>query len=115
MKEIYFEICAIPLFIMILIVCCSRKMTKGKANRLFLAMTVLSLISAVADLIMVILSYQLPLTDAERLLDEVLGYVYLSLHNLTNVVILLFLLSLTRMTSLIQKNGSGSSSVCRMF
>ena len=26
---------------------------------------------------MVILSYQLPLTDAERLLDEVLGYVYL--------------------------------------
>ena len=37
MKEIYFEVCAIPLFIMILIVCCSRKMTKGKANRLFLA------------------------------------------------------------------------------
>lgn len=66
-------------------------------------MTVLSLISAVADLIMVILSYQLPLTDAEHLLDEVLGYVYLSLHNLTNVIILLFLLSLTRMTSLIQK------------
>lgn len=103
MKEIYFEICAIPLFIMILIVCYSRKMTKGNANRLFLAMTVLSLISAVADLIMVILSYQLPLTDAERLLDEVMGYVYLSLHNLTNVIILLFLLSLTRMTSLIQK------------
>ena len=103
MKAMYFDICAIPLFLMILIVCYSRKMTKGNANRLFLAATFFSLISAVADLIMVVLSYRLPLTDAECVLDALLGYVYLSVHNLTNVVILLFLLSLTRMSSLIGK------------
>lgn len=103
MKVIYFDICAIPLFLMILIVCLSRKMTKGNANRLFLVMTFLSLVSAVADLTMAILSYWLPFSGVKYGLEKVLGYVYLFAHNLTNVVILLFLLSLTRLTSLFQK------------
>lgn len=88
---------------MILIVYLSRKMTKGNANRLFLVMTFLSLVSAAADLTMAILSYWLLFSGVEYGLEKVLGYVYLFAHNLTNVVILLFLLSLTRLTSLFQK------------
>ena len=37
MKIIYFDICAIPLFLIILFICYSRKMTRGNANRLFIA------------------------------------------------------------------------------
>ena len=36
MKIVYFDMCAIPLFLMILLVCHSRKMTRGNANRLFI-------------------------------------------------------------------------------
>ncbi|MBO4418664.1 MAG: EAL domain-containing protein [Oscillospiraceae bacterium] len=89
---------------MILIVCYSRKMTKGNANRLFLLMTFLSLISALADLGMVIVARQLPLTETECVLEAAFAYAYLLFHNITNAVLLLFLLSLTRMTSLFRKS-----------
>jgi hypothetical protein len=101
MKVIYFDICSIPLFLLMLIVCHTRKMTKGNANQLFLSMIWLTLASAVADLCMVILSMRLPLSGAGRVLETVLAYLYLVTHNIANAVLLLFLLSLTRMTSLI--------------
>lgn len=39
MKIIYFDICAIPFFLLILWTCYTRKMTKGHANSVFLIMT----------------------------------------------------------------------------
>ena len=103
MKVIYFDLCAIPLYLMILIVCYSRRMTKGNANRLFLTINYLSLVSAVADLGMVILSRHLPFSESEIILETALANIYLAAHNVTNAVLMLFLLSLTRMTSLIAK------------
>lgn len=38
MRIIYFDLCAIPLFLMILLICHARKMTKGTANRLFICL-----------------------------------------------------------------------------
>ena len=103
MGIIYFDICSIPLFLMILFICRSRKMTKGVANSLFIVMVLLSLFSSVADLGMEIADYMLPLSDTGRLMCSLSTYVYLILRNATNVVLLLFLLALTRTTFLISR------------
>jgi hypothetical protein len=64
MNIIYFDICAIPLFLMILFICYSRRMTKGSANLLFISVVLLSLFSTAADLGMEIADYLVPLSGA---------------------------------------------------
>ncbi len=103
MRIIYFDICAIPLFLMILAICFSRKMTKGNANRLFIGLVFLSLFSAMADLGMEIPDNLAPLSEGGRILCSVSTYAYLFLRNSNNAVLLLFLLSLTRTAFLIRK------------
>lgn len=98
MKIIYFDICAIPLFLMILFVCHSRRMIRGNANQLFITLVLLSLFSALADLGMEIADNAAPLSEAGRLGCGVCTYVYLILRNATNAVLLLFLLELTKTT-----------------
>ena len=103
MRIIYFDICALPLFLMILFICFSRKMTKGNANRLFIIVVLLSLFSTAADLGMEIANNMAPLSRSGRFVCSLSTYVYLILRNANNAVLLLFLLSLTRTTSLIRK------------
>ena len=102
MKIIYFDICAIPLFLMILFVCHSRRMIRGNANQLFLTLVLLSLFSALADLGMEIADNAAPLSETGRLACGVCTYVYLILRNATNAVLLLFLLELTKTTFLLK-------------
>lgn len=103
MGIIYFDICSIPLFLMILFICYSRKMTRGAANQLYIVVVLLSLFSAVTDLCMEIANNHAPLSQAGRVLCSVSTYIYLTLRNATNVVLLLFLLALTRTTFLLRK------------
>ncbi|MBO4277991.1 MAG: hypothetical protein J5925_06305, partial [Clostridia bacterium] len=103
MSIIYFDICSIPLFLMILFVCYTRKMTKGSANKLFILMVFLSLFSAMADLGMEIANNSVPLSEAGVILCNVSSYIYLVLRNSTNAALLLFLLALTRTTFLLRK------------
>ena len=92
MKIIYFDICSIPLFLILLFICYSRKMTRGNVNRLFITLLVISLISAFADLGMEIADNAVPLSEAGRTACEISTYIYLVLRNATNLVLLLFLL-----------------------
>ena len=103
MGIIYFDICAIPLFLMILFVCYSRKMTNGNANHLFIAVVLLSLVSTIADLGMEIADNMVPLSGAGYMICTVSAYLYLALRNATNAVLLLFLLYLTQTSFLIRK------------
>ena len=103
MKNIFFDICSIPLFLMIIWICISRKMTKGNVNRLFLAMTVVSLLCAAADLSIEFLVTPLPLSQGKVLAATLLSYFYLVLRNSTIAVLFLFMLSLTHTTELIAK------------
>ena len=103
MKVIYFDICALPLFLMILLICFTRKMTKGKANQLFILVVTVSLLSAVADLGMEIADNMVPLSRTGYIICTVSTYLYLALRNANNVILLMFLLSLTRTTSLMRK------------
>ncbi len=103
MRILYFDLCAIPLFLMILIICYARRMTRGNANRLFLAMVFLSLFSAVADLGMEYADNHVPLSQTGYFLCGLFTYVYLILRNATNAILLLFVLALTRTTTVIRK------------
>ena len=98
MKIIYFDICAIPLFLIILFICYSRRMTKGSVNLLFISVVLLSLCSAAADLGMEIADNLVPLSGAGYLLCTVSSYAYLVVRNATNAVLLLFLLEITETT-----------------
>ncbi len=103
MSIVYFDICSIPLFLMILFVCFSRKMTKGSANQLFVLAVLLSLFSAIADLGMEITSNMAPMSESARLICNISTYAYLAIRNANNAVLLLFLLALTRTTFLLRK------------
>ena len=103
MKVIYFDICAIPLFLMILIICHTRRMTKGKANQMFVLVVTVSLISAIADLGMEIPNSMLPMSGTGYFICTLSTYLYLAVRNGNNAILLLFLLMLTRTTSLIRK------------
>lgn len=103
MGIIYFDICSIPLFLMILFICYSRRMTKGNANNLFISLVFISLFSAVADLGIEFIGNMTPLSDLSFIVCEISTYVYLVLRNMTNVVLLLFLLTLTKTTSIFKQ------------
>ncbi len=103
MKVICFDICSIPLFLMILIICHTRRMTKGKANQMFVLVVTVSLISAIADLGMEIPNSMLPMSGTGYFICTLSTYLYLAVRNGNNAILLLFLLMLTRTTSLIRK------------
>jgi EAL domain-containing protein (putative c-di-GMP-specific phosphodiesterase class I) len=78
-------------------------MTKGSANQLFILTVLLSLFSAVADLGMEITSNMAPMPESVRMICSISTYAYLTIRNANNVVLLLFLLALTRTTFLLRK------------
>lgn len=88
--------CSIPVFLLILFSCFSRKMTKGHVNRVFLLLNFISLICAVTDLSAEWLAASSPLSPAALALTHVLYYIYLLLRNSSLVVYLIFLFTVTR-------------------
>ena len=103
MGIIYFDICAIPLFAIILFVCFHRKMVKGNANRLFLLVVLISFFCTLADLGMEVTDNAAPLTPAGVVLCNASTYIYFILRNANMPILLLYLLALTRTTFLIRK------------
>lgn len=103
MGIIYFDICSIPLFLIILFVCFHRKMVKGNANRLFIVVVLVSFFCTIADLGMEITDNAIPLSPGEMILCNVSTYVYFILRNANMPILLLYLLALTRTTFLMRK------------
>ena len=102
MSIVYFDICSIPLFLIILLVCFTRKMIKGLANQLFITLVILSLVSAITDLGMEICNNNAPLSQVGIVICTISTYLYMIFRNSTNVVLLLFLLVLTRTNFLLK-------------
>lgn len=103
MGIIYFDICAIPLFLIILLVCFHRRMFKGSANRLFLWVVFISFFCTLADLGMEVTDNAVPLSPAGEIICNVSTYLYFFLRNINMPILLLYLLSLTRTTFLMRK------------
>ena len=58
---LYFDICALPIFFIILITVVIRRMTQGITNRLFILLLILSTITTVSDLAMELICRNLPI------------------------------------------------------
>lgn len=93
---IHFDICSIPIFLIILITVFVRKMTHGIANRLFIALIIVSMVSAVSDLLNVIICSEYPLSDADVFFGNVVNYLYFISRNATIVIYFFFIYAITR-------------------
>ena len=102
MKIIYFDICAIPFFILILWTCYTRKMTRGNANRVFLIMAWTSLICTVADVIMVFVVTPVPLSRTAVILGMFLSFIYKFVRNADMAIYLIYIICVTRTTYLLR-------------
>ena len=96
MRVIAFDLCALPLFAIILLTTYIRKTTKGLSNQLFLLLAWISLAATGADLATELICDQPPLTDLQIRLGTLLNYLYFVLRDGTIVVYLFFLFAITR-------------------
>lgn len=96
MKNIFFDICSIPIFLLILFNCVSRKMTKGHVNRVFMMLNISSLICAVTDLLSEFMSAAASLSTVAVIAARLLLYIYLVFRNGSLIVYLVFLFVVTR-------------------
>ena len=96
MKLIYFDICSIPIFLLIIYACLVRRMTTSWAERLFLTVNVLSLICAALDIWMEFVVNPVPITEQAAALGMWISFTYKLLHNLSFVFYLLFVFVITR-------------------
>lgn len=106
MKNIFFDICAIPFYLLTLWTCHVRGLTKGRTNRLFILMACMSLISTVADLWMQFVVSPVPLSQGQVILGTALSFTYKLLRNSSLVVYFIYIFSVTRTEYRINTLGS---------
>ncbi len=96
MKIVYFDICSIPIFVLIISTCVARRMTKSRAEKLLIMVSALSLACAVLDVWMEFVVNPTPLTENEVLLGTIISTSYKFLHNATLLFYLIFIMVITR-------------------
>lgn len=96
MKLVYFDICSIPLFVLIIGICFARRMTMSRAERLFMLVNFLSLICAVLDILMEFVVNPVPISAQAVAAGTAISFTYKLLHNATLVLYLLFIFYITR-------------------
>ena len=96
MKIIYFDICSIALFVLIIFACIARNMTKSRGEKLFLLVCGLSLVCAILDVWMEFVVNPIPLSESEVVLGTMISFTYKLLHNATLPFYLIFIFLITR-------------------
>ena len=92
---LYFDICALPIFLIIIVTVFVRRMTKGVANRLFIALIGFSALSALSDVIMEYCLIELPATGARLVFANIFAYLYFLSRNSTIAVYFFFVFAIT--------------------
>lgn len=105
MKLIYFDICSIPVFLLIIHTCYARRMTTTKAEKLFLLVNWLSLVCAVLDILMEFVVNPVPITDGGVIMGMAISFAFKLLHNLTLVFYFLFVFVITRTYHLLRRTA----------
>lgn len=95
-KELYLDITAIPIYLIIWYTTLYRKMTRGRSNALFLWLTIAGFLTVVSDLAAGLCIYSLPLSDARLRFIKIMDYLYFVTRNGTNAVYVFFVISVTR-------------------
>lgn len=96
MRNYLFDLCSIPIYILILWTCYARKITKDHASRVFITMSAVSLICAVLDVAMEFVVNPVPISQTAVFFGNLISYLYLLFRNATLVLYLLFVFAVTR-------------------
>ena len=91
-----FNICALPIFLIIIFTTFVRKTTKGITNKLYLSVILISFATLLVDFVADGYGPFLPLSDKQILVVSIANYVYFILRNIVALFYLIFLLSYTR-------------------
>ncbi|MBQ3841946.1 MAG: EAL domain-containing protein [Ruminiclostridium sp.] len=92
---LYFDVCSVPIFMIILVAVFARRMTKGLSNRLYITLLVLSVLSALSDIIVESVTSSLPVSDAGVVVSLIAGYVYFIARNASIVTYFFFVFAIT--------------------
>lgn len=92
---LYFDICSVPIFLIILISVYARRMTKGMSNRLFITLLILSVLSALSDIVVEAASCSLPLSEPLLVMSNICAYIYFISRSTSIVVYFFFVFSIT--------------------
>lgn len=96
MKNFYFDICAIPLFLLIIYTYYRRGLEHYREYRMFFIATVVSLACALLDIAMEFVVNPTPLAPGAVVLGSAISFSYKLLRNSCLVVYLLFVISYTK-------------------
>jgi len=96
MRNYLFDLCSIPIYILILWTCYVHKISKDHASRVFITMNAVSLLCAVLDAAMEFVVNPVPISDAAVFWGSLTNYLYLFFRNATLVLYLLFVFAITR-------------------
>lgn len=105
-KTLYFDVCAVILLIILLYSIFSRKITHSRTNRYFIVLLIVILLSAIFDIWSEAYGTWVPATSAVSPLRLFLFYGYFLTHNLSALLYVLYLISLTDTWHIIAKKLS---------
>ncbi len=96
MKNFYFDLCAIPIYLLILHTYFTRKMTKFRSFKMYFMMGVLSLLCAILDILMEFVVNPLPLSRSEVILGTLISFSYKLFRNAGLAIYLVFIFAITK-------------------
>ncbi len=96
MRNYLFDLCSIPIYMLILWTCYARKIYKDQASRIFITMNAVSLLCAVLNVAMEFAVNPVPISRTAVFWGSLTNYLYLFFRNGTLVLYLLFVFAITR-------------------
>ena len=95
-KVLYFDICAVPVFIIIIATTISRGMTVGRSNRLYLAVAILAFAADACELIERLAFWGYTMNTGFVFWVKMSEYLYYIMRNAVNIVYIFFVVSMTK-------------------
>ncbi len=93
---LFFDYCALPIYLIIIYTIFVRKTTKGASNVLFIFLTLFLALTTVFDILAESYGGFLPMTQMERSFFSAAQFCYLLFRNLSGFIYVLFLITYTR-------------------
>ena len=94
-KNLYFDVCAIIIMIILFFSIFLHKMTKGRVNRIFIYTNICCMLAAIFDIGCESFGVWFPITESTVALRYLLFYGYFVFRNLTGLFYVLYLICLS--------------------
>ena len=93
---LFFDYCALPIYLIIIYTIFVRKTTKGISNVLFIFLTAFLTFTTICDILAESYGGFLPMSERERTFFSITQFFYLLFRNLSGTIYVLFIITYTR-------------------